>query len=90
MLKFIEKETKKLYLKRILKNERYPGLTELLTEHDKMIKHRLSNKKQKYFSIEKWPNYLLNYEKKEVFRWARNLIKGLKKDNKERIFGFIE
>ena len=29
----------------------YPGLTELLTEHDKMIKHRLSNKKQKYFSI---------------------------------------
>ena len=82
----------------------YPGLTELLTEHDKMIKHRLSNKKQKYFPIEKWleiftifhyinsnyllnyePNYLLNYEKKEVFRWARNLIKGLKKDNKERI-----
>ena len=43
----------------------YPGLTELLTEHDKMIKHRLSNKKQKYFSIEKWPNYLLNYEKKK-------------------------
>ena len=79
----------------------YPGLTELLTEHDKIIKHRLSNKKQlskhqinslnkKYFPIEKWPNYLLNYEKKEVFRWARNLIKGLKKDNKERIFGFIE
>ena len=68
----------------------YPGLTELLTEHDKMIKHRLSNKKQKYFPVEKWPNYLLNYEKKEVFRWARNLIKGLKKDNKERIFGFIE
>jgi len=55
----------------------YPGLTNLLTEHDKTVKQVLLNKKHSF------PKYLLKREKKEIFRWARNLIKNLQIDRYE-------